>query len=263
MNFQRDTFRLALQHSEQTNINFKEVAKLVLPLIDLASLNATDDDAKIKELCDQAVTQAGAVSSVYVYPSFVKLAKNLLKAKDVKVGTVVNFPNGDEPVKNVIYEIENAISNGADEIDIVWPYKAYLSGFELNAKTFIKSCRSQCDFGNVSLTVILEAGIIKDPEQIFLASCLVADSGADFIKTSTGKINEGSSLEAVASILLAIRSTGLTSVGVKVSGGIKTIYQVAKYFQVIKYLMGSEWISKNTVRFSENNLLTEALEALR
>ncbi|WP_235603283.1 deoxyribose-phosphate aldolase, partial [Piscirickettsia litoralis] len=158
----------------------------------------------MKKLCSQASNRLGAVAAVCVYPQFVSLAKKLLKDKKIQVATVVNFPLGNESADKIFTEIKQALVEGADEIDLVIPYQEYLQqGYSDHALMLVRESKASCQ--NKLLKVILETGELKSQELIFKAASDAIISGADFIKTSTGKTPVGATLEAVEVMLSAIK----------------------------------------------------------
>lgn len=232
------------------------LAKRILSLIDFTSLNAHDTDDVIKQLCQQAHSKAGDVAAVCVYGRFVPLAKNLLQHTPIKVATVCNFPGGNSTLDVVIAEIKQAVTAGADEIDVVMPYQDYLAGKRQEIKNFIQACKQACD--DRTLKVILETGALRDTNIIINASEDAILAGADFIKTSTGKIAVGATLEAARAMLQVIRRLKINrKVGFKASGGIRTLAQARDYLQLADEGMGPQWATPQTFRFGASALLGE------
>jgi len=259
MAFAVNLFQQALQ-AANTKVDLKESAKRILSLIDLTSLNLDDDEKKITALCEQAITKHGNVAAVCIFPQFISLAKTQLKNTSIKIATVVNFPNGVSPVEDVTHQIEMAIKDGADEIDVVWPYKDFLAGHQSSAKKLVHASSVACA-NHVHLKVILETGLFPDAESIYTASQLIIDAGADFIKTSTGKVEVNATLEAAAAMLLAIKDSG-QSVGFKAAGGIRTTQQAAAYLSIADHVMGDTWAAPDTFRFGASALLGDVLKGL-
>ena len=229
------------------------LSKQIIPLLDLTSLNADDNEQTIQQLCTRAQTKLGDVAAVCVYPPFVKLAKEMLAATAIKVATVANFPEGNNQVSAVIKTIEKAIEQGAHEIDVVIPYHVFLKGDEAHVQAFVFACKEMCS-NNVLLKVILETGALQQTDLIYKASRLCIDSGANFLKTSTGKINVGATLEAAAYMLLAILDSN-TTVGLKVSGGIRTTIQANSYLKLAELMINKAWITANHFRIGASSLL--------
>ncbi|MFZ2315239.1 MAG: deoxyribose-phosphate aldolase [Gammaproteobacteria bacterium] len=234
----------------------------IMSLIDLTSLNESDTDADVAALFEKAHNILGHVAAVCIYPQFVSLAATQFAGSPVKVATVVNFPNGDHSLKIVLTEINRALQSGAQEIDVVFPYERYLAGERQYVKTFVETCKAACGHA-VTLKVILETGALSDLAVIADASYDVLAAGADFIKTSTGKIAEGATLEAVATMLLVIKhiNTQLKHpVGLKVSGGVRTIEQAAQFVKLAESILGSSWLSPARLRLGVSKLVDALLE---
>lgn len=231
-----------------------DIAKII-SLIDLTSLNDEDTNESILTLCKKAITPMGSVAAVCVYPRFVKLAADFFSGK-MKIATVVNFPHGADPLDEVIALIHQSIQDGADEIDVVFPYANFLSGDETGAVDFIRTCKKAC--GHHLLKVILEIGALKESQIIFKISQAALSAGADFIKTSTGKIPTGATPEAALAMLLAIKSSHKNA-GIKISGGIRTIEQALEYISLAETIMGNHWVTPNHFRIGASSLLDKLL----
>lgn len=240
-------------------LDLKQIAKRIIPLLDLTNLNdfTTKDD--IITLCQQAQTPYGNVAAVCVYPQFVKLAKENLKHTAIKIATVANFPSGHHNIEEVAEEINFAIQSGCDEIDIVFPYEVFFENNERLVEEFISDCCKLCE--GKTLKVILETGAFTDIEQVYEASLLLIDLGVDFLKTSTGKFKEGATLEASAGILMAIKDSE-SDAGFKASGGIRTLEDAFGYLALADEVMGEEWVAPKTFRFGASSLLNELLSVL-
>lgn len=235
-------------------------AKRILPLIDLTSLNDNDDDEVIKKLCKQALTPQGEVAAVCVYSKFVELAKKCLLGSKVKIATVTNFPSGAQDLDAILRMTKTAIEDGANEIDVVIPYQDYLSGNINSTKEIIRKSKNICGH-TITLKVILETGVLMKPELIAAASRDAIASGADFLKTSTGKAPIGATIKAAEVMLLAICEAQKSGhkVGFKASGGIRTVEQAAEYLQLADKIMGPKWVAPNTFRFGASSLLNDVL----
>jgi deoxyribose-phosphate aldolase len=234
----------------------------LISLIDLTSLNSADTEASIATFCEKAHTSFGHVAAVCVYPGFVRQVVAQFVGTSIKVATVVNFPEGNDKLEDVLIEIGHALQDGAQEIDVVFPYTRYLAGERQYAHTFVQSCKAACG-DNVVLKVILETGALIEPSIIADASYDALTSGADFIKTSTGKLSEGATLEAAATMLLVIRHTMPQlkhAVGLKVSGGIREIAQAAQYVELADKIIGREWVNANNFRIGASKLVDEMIK---
>lgn len=247
---------MPIEHSVSIN-----VVKKIYSLIDLTSLNLTDNSATIAELCAKAVLPNAQVAAVCVYPQFVKQAVAAVQSAGVKIATVVNFPSGDESLESVLAVINEVIAQGADEIDVVFPYARYLKGEKSYADEFIRACKLAS--GNKLLKVILETGALEDLDIIADVSELAISAGADFLKTSTGKIAVGATLEAAAVMLLTIRSKAKRPVGFKVSGGVRTLAQAVQYVTLAGEMMGFNWVTPTHFRIGASQLADVLSQQLR
>ncbi len=242
----------------------KSFLKKILSLIDLTSLNETDTPEHIAELCKKAVTPYGHVAAVCIYPQFVKQAVKALAGKPVKIATVANFPHGDDTFEVTVTAIKEAVSNGAHEIDVVFPYKRYLAGNREVARAFIQACKTACGH-HALLKVIMETEMLHDAKIISEASYEAVLGGADFLKTCTGKIGEGATLEAAGAMLLTLRNIRTEikrTVGFKASGGIRTVEQAKHFVELAQHIMGMEWVTPETFRIGASKLVDEVLAQL-
>ncbi|MEO9529614.1 deoxyribose-phosphate aldolase [Roseibium sp.] len=235
-----------------------ETAKRALGLVDLTNLNDDCTSADITGLVGRTVTDHGSVAAVCVWPRFVAQAANELKGTGVRVATVVNFPEGGEDTDAVLAETRQAIADGADEIDLVMAYRAFVSGRKGFAEEQIIQVKEALP-APILLKVILETGEIADPLLIHAASNVAIAAGADFIKTSTGKAAVNATLE-VAEIMLTVieearRDDGERVIGFKPAGGIRTSEDAASYLALADRIMGRNWVSAHTFRFGASGLL--------
>ncbi|MBV8801894.1 MAG: deoxyribose-phosphate aldolase [Gammaproteobacteria bacterium] len=253
----------------------------IIPLIDLTSLNDDDSEESITTLCANAITPFGSVAAVCVYSKFVPLAVELLKNSSVNIATVVNFPQGESNLTEILDEIKYALHLKANEIDLVFPYRAYLKGDTGNALKVVAEARAICP-PSIKLKIIIETGELFSLDIIKMISAELIALGVDFIKTSTGKVERGASLEAATMILTAIKehiaysrtrceadhvTKHLTlkripkhSTGIKISGGIRTISQARSYIQLANNIMGEGWVNPGVFRIGASALLKEILE---
>lgn len=236
------------------------LARRAIALLDLTELgdHATDDD--VVALCGKAVTAHGHVAAVCVWPRHVALARRLLAGTEVRIATVVNFPGGDEPTPHVVSAVETALADGADEIDLVLPYHAFLQGAIEHVMLMLEAVRGAVPKDGHVLKVILETGELGDPHAIEGAARAAIGHGADFIKTSTGKTAVSATLEATA-IMLAVIREAAWPVGLKPSGGIRTVADAAAYIAQADEVMGDGWATPATFRFGASGLLTALLAA--
>lgn len=235
-----------------------DVARRAITLLDLTELgdDATPDD--VTALCRRAVGPHGTVAAVCVWPRHVSMAGRLLAGSGVRIATVVNFPSGDDAIDDVVQLTAEALADGADEIDVVLPYKAFLSGDRNTAESMIQAVRDAVP-APARLKVILETGELMAADTIRAASEMAVRLGADFIKTSTGKTPRSASLAATEVMLEVIRAAQ-RPVGLKPSGGIRTLADATEYLEQADRIMGAGWATPTTFRFGASGLLT-ALEA--
>ncbi len=230
----------------------------LIPYLDLTRLEDNDSIEFIEELCQKARTPFGDVAAVCIYPAFVKHVKLILEGSDIRVATVANFPGGDYSCNETLNIINNALQSGADEIDVVLPYHDFLSGRNEKVYDFLVECRQICE--NKLMKVILETGALQNPEFIKRASEIAIEAGADFLKTSTGKIKMGASLEAAKIMLQVIQQYEDKNVGLKISGGVRTVAEAKKYWDLVIKTMGADWISPRTFRIGASALLDDILK---
>lgn len=245
-----------------TDLNVR--SRLALQLMDLTSLNDDDTPEKIIELCHQAHTEAGNTAAVCIYPRFIPIARktlNSLGLSDVTIATVTNFPAGGDDIGIAVAETRAAVAYGADEVDVVFPYRALMAGNEEVGAELVRRCKEACG-ADVLLKVIIETGELKDPALIRKASEISIDAGADFIKTSTGKVPVNATPESARIMLEAIRDSGNTQVGFKPAGGIKTAEDAALHLDLADEIMGAGWVDRRHYRFGASSLLGNLLIAL-
>ena len=173
---------------------------------------------------------------------------------------MVNFPSGDLPVEEVVAETVRAVADGADEIDLVIPWKALIAGDEQPVRDMIRAVRAAAP-APVTLKTILETGELKDPALISRAADIALEEQADFIKTSTGKVEVNATLEAARIMLEVIQRSG-RNVGFKPAGGIRTVDDARAYFALCEDILGSGWVSPATFRFGASGLLGDILATL-
>ena len=238
----------------------REAASFALSLLDLTNLRDDCDAAAIETLCQRAQTPYGSAAAICIWPRFVAQARALLgQGHPVRIATVVNFPSGDLPVADVVEETRQAISDGADEIDLVIPYRRLLDGDEAAVTDMVEAVRIACP--QACLKVILETGELKDSVLIGRASELAIAAGADFIKTSTGKVSVNATLEAADIMLRTIRASR-KRVGFKPAGGIATVSDADLYLRLAETIMGPNWVMPSTFRFGASGLLDDILAVL-
>ncbi|MBP1851738.1 deoxyribose-phosphate aldolase [Rhizobium halophytocola] len=234
----------------------RATAAVALTLLDLTNLKDDCTPEAIEKLCARAQGPFGNAAAICIWPRFVAQARALLGAdSQVKIATVVNFPSGDLPVEEVVEEARKAIADGADEIDLVIPYKALLQGDEAAVETMVRAVKAVCTHP-VTLKTILETGELKEAGLIRRGSEIAIAAGSDFIKTSTGKVNVNATLEAADIMMLAIRDSR-RPVGFKPAGGISTVADAALYLRLASTIMSEDWVMPSTFRFGASGLLDD------
>jgi len=232
-------------------------ARRALAALDLTSLGEDDTPEQIEALCASVAGCGGLPAAVCVYPEHIVTARRALAAcglDAVRVATVVNLPDGGTDPERAARETRRAVAAGADEVDALLPWRAFVAGDREPARRVLAACRDAC--GGRLLKVILETGGLAAPGRIRAASELALEADADFIKTSTGKIPQGASLEAAEVMLQAIRDRGGRA-GLKVSGGVRTVAEAAAYLALADRLLGPDWASPEHFRIGASALLAD------
>ncbi len=250
-----------------------DVYKFLFSCIDLTTLSTTDSPQSVADFVervnsfDEEYPELKNVAAICVYPNFAQVVRTVLDVTGVKVACVSGaFPSGQSFLETKIAETALAIEGGADEIDIVFNVGNYLDGDWEEVSDEISEQKHACRGGH--LKVILETGALKTAENIRNASILSMYSGADFIKTSTGKVYEGATLEAAYVMAQCIKEyyekTG-NKVGFKAAGGVSTTADAVKYYTVVKSILGDEWMTPELFRIGAsrlaNKLLSDILES--
>jgi deoxyribose-phosphate aldolase len=236
-------------------------ARRAIGLIDLTDLSDDHSSSGIDELCRRAAEHGTA--AVCVWPEFVARCVGLLAGSGVRVATVVNFPSGDEAVADVVAVAAAALANGADDIDVVLPYEAFLDGDSERAGSMVAAVAALIEPPKL-LKVILESGAYPGPDSVAAAAYLAIANGANFVKTSTGKIADGASLDAARAMLGEIRvaaESGRT-VGLKPSGGIRSFDDAMAYLDLADDVMGDGWATPATFRYGASGVLDALLAEL-
>ena len=245
-----------------TKNNTREVKKFLHSTIDLTTLSGADTEEKVAQLVAsvndfEGTEDVPSVAAICVYPNFIKTVRSVLTAEGVQVACVSGcFPASQSFIEVKIAETALAIADGADEIDIVLNLGAFLSGDYEEAATEIQEQRSTARAAH--LKVILETGALKDPELIRKASILSLFSGADFLKTSTGKEYPGADLRAayiLCSVLKEYFDKYGEKRGVKFSGGIRSAEEAVKYYCIVEALLGKEWLDNKLFRIGASSLV--------
>jgi deoxyribose-phosphate aldolase len=238
----------------------RDTAIRALKLLDLTELGDGCREDQIERLIQKAQTPHGPVAAICIWPQFVSIARRRLEGSPVRIATVINFPMGGDDVERAIDDTAEALKDGADEIDLVMPWQALLAGDEATARSMIGEVHDEID-GAARLKVILETGMLPDQAAVRRAADLAIDCGADFIKTSTGKTERSATPEAVRTMLDAIKAAERT-VGLKPSGGIRTLADASAYLALVDQDMGPVWASPGTFRFGASGLYDALIDAI-
>lgn len=241
--------------------------KLALSMIDLTTLEGKDTPEKVKQLCYKALHPSNDIqglpnlAAVCVYPIHVKTAKLSLKNSSVKVASVATgFPSGNASLKTKLIETNYAIEQGADEIDMVISRGEFLSGNYTFVFDEIAAIKNVC--GKIKLKVILETGELSTLDNIRKASDIAIYAGADFIKTSTGKIQPASTMPVTLVMLEAIKDYYLKTniqIGMKPAGGISNAKSALQYLVMLNETLGSKWMTNEWFRFGASSLANDIL----
>lgn len=249
--------------------NNKEVYKTIYSCLDLTTLNATDTKQDIWKFTEtindfEGSSQISNIAAICVYPNFVETVKEALTAQDVKIVSVAGgFPSSQTFSEIKIAETALAVANGADEIDTVLNLGLFLEENYEELTEEIDEVKHACR--EAKLKIILETGALKTATNIMKASILSLYSGADFLKTSTGKVYSGATPEAAFVICTAIKEyynkTG-KKIGFKASGGISNIEDAVKYYTIVKEVLGEEWCNNNLFRIGASKLANNLLKSI-
>ena len=241
--------------------------KMVLSMIDLTTLEGKDTPGKVRQMCFKAAhlhyryPDLPKVAAVCVYPAMVELAKSIVGAYGIKVASVSTaFPSGQAPIEVKIADTKYAIDHGADEIDMVISRGKFLAGEHSFVFDEISAIKEVC--GAARLKVILETGELATLDNVRRASDIAIYAGADFIKTSTGKIQPAATLQVTYTMLQAIRDyydeTGIM-VGMKPAGGISNSKLALHNLVMVKEVLGHEWLTNKWFRFGASSLANDVL----
>jgi deoxyribose-phosphate aldolase len=241
--------------------------RLALSMVDLTTLEGKDTPGKVRQLCAKAMRphdqlpDLPAVAAVCVYPSMVKVAREALKGSPVKVAAVATyFPSGMSSRDTKLRDTRFAVSEGADEIDMVISRGKFLSGEYAFVFDEIAAVKDACS--KAHLKVILETGELMTLDNVRYASDLAIQAGADFIKTSTGKVQPAATMPVTLVMLEAIRdhyyATG-KKVGMKPAGGISTSKLAIQYLVMLHETLGNDWMTPDLFRFGASSLANDLL----
>jgi deoxyribose-phosphate aldolase len=244
-----------------------EALKLILSMIDLTTLEGQDTPGKVRQLCQKAIHLHDAmpglphVAAVCVYPTMVHVAREALRGYDIHVASVATaFPSGQSRLDVKLDDTRMAVEAGADEIDMVISRGAFLAGDYGYVFDEIRAVKEAC--GDVHLKVILETGELGTLDRVRRASALAMHAGADFIKTSTGKIQPAATMQVTLVMLQAIRDyfreTG-RMVGMKPAGGISSAKLAIHYLVMLRETLGNAWMTPEWFRFGASSLANDVL----
>ncbi len=240
----------------------REIATRALNSLDLTNLDDDCTQEDVERLINRAFTPHGPVAAICIWPRFVKAAKEALADRQMPICTVVNFPRGGTDTSAVVEETTQALADGADEIDLVAPYRRLLTGRPEDMRAMIERIRTVC--GSAKLKVILETAVLADRDVIRQAADIAIAGGADFVKTCTGKVPGKATVSASRAILRSIHESDQSdrAVGLKVSGGIRTVEDAERHLAVAADIMGDGWATPETFRFGASGLLDDLLQTL-
>ena len=244
-----------------------ELARRVLATMDLTSLGEDDSPAVARALCAAARTRHGAPAAICVHPELVATARESLDAlglAQVAVASVANFPDGAGDPARAVREVRRALAAGAGEVDVVFPYRALMAGDEACGATLLARCR-ELHGGRYVLKAILETGVLADPALVARAIAIAIAAGADFIKTSTGKIQPAATPAVVLVMLEAIRDHFLATgrkIGMKPAGGVRTTKQALHMLVLVKETLGDAWLTPDLFRIGASTLTNDLLMQL-
>lgn len=241
--------------------------KLAISMMDLTTLEGKDTPGKVRHLCQKAIQPAPArydvpsTAAVCVYPNLVAAAKKFTAGSTVKVAAVATaFPSGLMPLAVKLDDVRAAVGEGADEIDMVIDRGAFLAGEYNKVADEIHATKQAC--GAAHLKVILETGELGTLDRVRFASDLAIFAGADFIKTSTGKVSPAATLPVTLIMFEAIRDyffeTGVR-IGMKPAGGIRTAKEALAYLVMLNEVLGADWMTPDLFRFGASTLANDVL----
>jgi deoxyribose-phosphate aldolase len=226
-----------------------------LSVVDLTRLERPDDGAAIDALAAKAVTDAGRVAAICVYPEWIERVGNA----GVPVAAVANFPAGEDDTELAAREAAAAVQAGAAEVDVVVPWRAFAAGDDGAIERVVAATRAAIGDA-IGLKAILETGSLEGAEQIRAAGERALGAGADFLKTSTGKVGQGATLDATRVLLEVVKSAGHGAV--KASGGVRTAEQAAEYLALADEVMGAGWATPARFRIGASSLVDDILARL-
>lgn len=239
------------------------LARRAIAALDLTELDETASAQRIESVCAAAASAGGPVAAVCIQPEHLATARAAFERagrQDIRIATVANFPAGEADAAGAAGQTRQAVADGADEVDVVFPWQALRTGNERVGHELVAACKVAC--GDAArLKVILETGALHSHCLIRRASEIALAAGADFLKTSTGRTQTGATPDAVT-VMLEVIAEHHGHAGLKVSGGIRTLDQAAQYFEQVDRRMGPDWADPDHFRIGASRLLDEALAVL-
>ncbi len=231
-------------------------ASIALRCLDLTGLNDADDDTAVERLCARAQTHFGTVAALCVWPRFAAQARRRLPPS-IRVAAVANFPAGGTDVDAALHDVRQIVDAGAQEVDVVLPWRALKGGDAAGAAGLLQAVRAAC--AGLTLKVILETGELRDAALIGRACALALDAGADFLKTSTGKTPTGATPAAAEVMLRAIvtHPAARDRAGLKVSGGIRRVADALPYIALCRHHLGEAALHPQRLRIGASSLLDD------
>jgi deoxyribose-phosphate aldolase len=240
--------------NEETPFDPRDVATQALACLDLTRLNDGDTEADIAALCARAQGRFGSVAAVCVWPRLAAFARRQLPAA-IRVAAVANFPEGDAEPARAERDIGQILEAGAQEADVVLPWRALLDGNSAACRRVLAAARRASE--GFALKVILETGELKSSDLVAEASRIALGEGADFLKTSTGKTPTGATPEAAHVMLAAIASDRSHTAGFKASGGVRTVADAARYLPLVREALGEAACTPQRFRIGASGLLDD------
>ncbi len=233
-------------------------------MLDLTRLEDHDDELAVQSFCARAHSDWGHPAAICIYPQYIATARSVLAEHGltgrVHIATVTNFPSGAADPGLAAEQTRTAIAAGADEVDVVLPWRALLAGDERSGRQLVERCKAAC--GSGVLKVILETGALGNAAMVRRAADLAIQGGADFLKTSTGKMATGATPQAARVMLEAIADSG-GDIGLKVSGGIRTLADAIVYMELAASMLGADWVRPAHFRIGASGLLDDLLGVLQ
>ena len=226
-----------------------------LGVVDLTRLERPDEADAIDALAEKAVGPAGTVAAICVYPEWIDRVIGV----GVPVAAVANFPAGEDDPDLAARDAAGAVEAGAAEIDVVVPWRAFAAGDDAAIERIVAATRAAIGEAT-ALKAILETGSLDGPDAIRAAGERALAAGADFLKTSTGKVGQGATLDATRTLLEVVKTAGHG--GVKASGGVRTAEQAAEYLALADEVMGAGWLTPERFRIGASSLVDDLLARL-